>query len=59
MSGYQRLKMAPNSPSSVFTRVCHNKCGTGFGPLHLFNWLRVLRYLKLARAYTPVGGGMA
>ena len=27
MSGYQRLKMAANSPSSVFTRVCSNKCG--------------------------------
>src|SRR5712692_2807640 len=26
MSGYQRLKMAPNSPSSVFTRICSNKC---------------------------------
>src|SRR5262249_18014405 len=24
MSGYQRLKMAPNSPSRVFTRVCSN-----------------------------------
>jgi hypothetical protein len=29
MSGYQRLKMAPNSPSSVFTRVCSNKCAPG------------------------------
>src|SRR5437870_12788361 len=26
MSGYQRLKMAPNSPLSVRTRVCNNKC---------------------------------
>src|SRR5262249_9295660 len=26
MSGYQPLKMAPSSPSSVFTRVCSNKC---------------------------------
>ena len=26
MSGYQRLKMAPNSPSSVLMRVCNNKC---------------------------------
>src|SRR2546425_932649 len=25
MSGYQRLKMAPNSPLSVRTRVCNNK----------------------------------
>src|SRR5215472_16127404 len=25
MSGYQRLKMAPNSPLSVRTRVCINK----------------------------------
>src|SRR4030095_15665702 len=25
MSGYQRLKMAPNSPLSVRTRVCSNK----------------------------------
>src|SRR6266436_6752347 len=29
MSGYQRLKMAPNSPLSVFTRVCSNKCAPG------------------------------
>src|SRR6266446_4822440 len=26
ISGYQRLKMAPNSPLSVRTRVCNNKC---------------------------------
>src|SRR6516162_8117642 len=26
MSGYQPLKMAPNSPLSVRTRVCNNKC---------------------------------
>ena len=26
MSGYQRVKTAPNSPSSVFTRVCSNTC---------------------------------
>src|SRR5215510_1684744 len=26
MSGYQRLKMAPSSPLSVFTRVCSNTC---------------------------------
>src|SRR5262249_11762914 len=26
MSEYQRLKTAPNSPSSVFTRACSNKC---------------------------------
>jgi hypothetical protein len=29
MSGYQRLKMTPNSPSSVLTRVCSNKCAPG------------------------------
>src|SRR5215813_2371489 len=29
MSGYQHLKMAPNSPLSVFTRVCSNKCAPG------------------------------
>ena len=27
LSGYQRLKMAPNSPSSVLMRVCNNTCG--------------------------------
>src|SRR2546430_13030024 len=26
MSGYQPLKMAPNSPLSARTRVCNNKC---------------------------------
>jgi hypothetical protein len=26
LSGYQRLKMAPSSPLSVFTRVCSHKC---------------------------------
>jgi len=26
LSRYQRLKMAPNSPSSVLMRVCNNKC---------------------------------
>src|SRR4030095_8055090 len=26
MSGYQRLKIVPSSPSSVRTRVCNNKC---------------------------------
>src|SRR5262249_18389120 len=29
-SGYQRLKMPANSPLSVRTRVCNNKCAPSF-----------------------------
>src|SRR3989442_9895473 len=32
MSGYQRLKMAPNAPLSVRTRVCNNKCAPSLDP---------------------------
>ena len=38
MSGYQRLKMTPSSPSSVFTRLCNNNALIGFRGLMLQAW---------------------
>ena len=46
MSGYQRVKMALHSPSSVFTRVYSNQCTPGLA--HCICWFLQKRLLTTA-----------